>query len=110
MTEDTYIYIIIFLSALVTYSIRISGFISAGFLKEDSQVFLLATYISYALVGALVVSLLATPQNALAELPLSWRIAVAVICAGVYAWHRKGLLTYLLAAVAVVSLGQVWVT
>lgn len=109
MSQDMYVYIVILLSAIVTYSIRALGFIGAGFLKEDSQIFVLANYISYALVGALVVALLVTPHNALMEIPLSWRIAVALICAVIYACYRKHLLLWILIAVSIMALAQTFI-
>ncbi len=107
MSQDMYIYAVIVLSAIVTYSIRVLGFIGAGFLKEDSQIFVLANYISYSLVGALVVGLLVTPHNALMDIPLSWRIAVALTCAAIYVYYRKHLLLLILMAVTVITLAQI---
>ena len=106
MNQDLYIYIIIVLSALLTYSIRLSGFIGGKFFDESSFIFVYANYISYALVGGLVIQLIVHPQNALADVPLIWRLSLTAICVCAYVLHRRHLLLYILGTVAGLTLIQ----
>ncbi len=109
MSQDMYIYTIIVLSAVITYGTRALGFFGASFLKETSPIFLLTNYVSYALVGALVMQLLVTPYNSLASIPLVWRVLVPLVCVAIYVVYRKHLLVWILIAVATLTLAQVFI-
>ncbi len=94
--EDIFIYAVIGVATLVTFSTRILGLISSRKLDESSPVFTYANYISYALVGALVVKLIVLPNNDLGEVPLLWRISLSLLCVAAYIIHKKYLLVYLI--------------
>lgn len=108
MEEQLYIYSIIVLSGIVTYAIRVSGFIGSKMLDESSPFFIYINYISYALVGALVMQLIITPQNALAEVSMWLRVGLSLVCVAVYVWRRSNLLLYILSTVTLLTLILSW--
>jgi len=104
MPEEMTIYLGIILATAITYGLRVSGLVLAKKVGSDNRIFVYVSYITYALMSALVIKLIIQ----ITAIPLSWRLAITLICLTAYLFYQKHLMIFLLLAVVSLSLFPLW--
>lgn len=91
--------------ALATYAWRGVGMLVSGKVRLDSEFFIWAGCVAYALIAGLAVRILLLPTGTLAATPLPERLAACAVALVVYFGFRRNLLLGIAAGfVALVTL------
>lgn len=71
------------LASVGTYVCRAGGVLLSGHINQDSEIFKWLSAVTYSMIAALTVRLILMPTGALATVPVTIRIAIAVVSLGV---------------------------
>jgi len=91
---------ILLVAAVPTHVWRWLGVLFAGRLSEDSEIFRWIKSVATALVSGLIAQLIFFPKGALADVPLSFRLASVLLGIAAYLASRRNLAAGILAAEA----------
>ena len=83
------VYTLILAAALATYLWRFLGALLAGRITVESPWFRYATFLSYAMVGALILKLIVYPQGATSETALWMRLLAIAVALVLFYLGRK---------------------
>ena len=85
------ILIVIFVTSLATYLSRFLGVVSSEKIKETSKMFRWFNCLAYSTLAALIARIVIFPLGSLAEVDLSVRIFVVILCIIIFFLTKKNL-------------------
>jgi len=92
MGLESNIIVVIVITSIATFLSRFLGVLTSKNMSTDSNIFIWFNLVAYATLASLLARMIIFPAGVLAEANLVLRLAVLIICIGIYLIFKRNLI------------------